>query len=254
MVQKRRILITGAAGKVGSTLWNAWEKEDKYALTLMDIKEIEGAKSRVERGDIRDYARMRELCKSQDVLVHLAYVSQQQMGKEPGEVTDIGASMLLFEAAREGGVRKIVYASTNHVTGWNERLSSPPRFSTGDQFRPDGWYGAMKGMAEIAGRYLVDAHEMRFTSIRIGSFSGKYEPSGLRHCSTLLTPRDCAQLFGLAVDYEGPVKYLITYGTSGNTAGYQLGFLDISPAVEVLGYKPQDNLIKRHLHEFSSEI
>jgi len=124
MVQKRRILITGAAGKVGSTLWNAWEKEDKYALTLMDIKEIEGAKSRVERGDIRDYARMRELCKGQDTLVHLAYVSQQQMGKEPGEVTDIGASMLLFEAAREGGVQKIVYASTNHVTGWNERLTS----------------------------------------------------------------------------------------------------------------------------------
>ena len=60
---------------------------------------------------------MRELCKDQNVVVHLALVTSEQFGKVPGEVTDIGASMLLFEAAREEGVQKIVFASTNHVTG-----------------------------------------------------------------------------------------------------------------------------------------
>lgn len=247
---KQRVLITGAAGKVGSALWHAWEKQDTYSLTLMDINPIEGAMSRVEQADIRDYAAMKELCKGQDVLVHLAYVRQDSLGKVLGEVSDIGASMTLFEAAREGGVQKTVYASTNHVSGWNERLCSPPRFSTGAQFRPDSWYGAMKGMAEIAGRYLVDAHGMRFISIRIGTFNGTSEPNGIRHCSTLLTPRDCVQLFGLAVDYDGPVKYLITYGRSANSDGYQQSYLDISAAVEVLGYQPQDNLVKTHLHKF----
>lgn len=247
---KQRVFITGAAGTVGTTLWQAWEKQDLYTLTLMDINPIENSTSRVERADIRDYAAMQELCQEQDVLVHLAYIRQDSLGKVPGEVSDIGASMNLFEAARECGVQKIVYASTNHVSGWNERLSSPPRFSTGDQFRPDGWYGAMKGMAEIAGRYLVDAHDMRFISIRIGSYNGTYEPNGLRHCSTLLTPRDCVQLFSLAIDYDGPVKYLITYGRSANTDGYQQGYLDISGAIEVLGYQPEDNLIKSHLHKF----
>ncbi len=250
MAQKQRVLITGAAGKVGSALWGAWEKEDKYTLTLVDLKVVDGAKSRVEQGDVRDYQRMRELCENQDVLVHLAFVPQVHLGKVPGEVTDIGASMLLFEAAREGGVQKIVFAATNHVTGWNENLNSPPRFSTSAQVRPDSWYGAMKGMTEIAGRYLVDAYDMRFISIRIGTFSGGYEANSLRACSTLLTPRDCAQLFGLAVDYEGPVKYLITYGRSGNATDYQLSFLDISAAVEILGYQPQDNLMKTHLHQF----
>ena len=91
----------------------------------------------------------------------LAYIRQDNLGIETGQVSDIGASMYLFEAARQCGVQKIVYASTNHVSGWNEKLSTPPRYSTGDQFRPDGWYGAMKGMAEIAGRYLVDAHNMQ---------------------------------------------------------------------------------------------
>ena len=173
---KQRVLITGAAGTVGTALWKAWEEQGTYTLTLTDINPIADANSRVVIADIRDYAAMQALCREQDVLVHLAYIRQDSPVKVPGEVSDIDASMNLFEAAREGGIQKIVYASTNHVSGWNERLNSPPRFSTGDQFRPDGWYGAMKGMAEIAGRYLVDAHGMRFISIRIGSFNGTYEP------------------------------------------------------------------------------
>lgn len=100
----------------------------------MDIRPIEGTKSRVERGDVRNYACMQKLCENQDVLVHLALVPRKHMGKVPGEVTDIGACMLLFEAAREAGIQKIVYASTNHVTGWNEKLSTPPRFSTANQY------------------------------------------------------------------------------------------------------------------------
>ena len=193
---KQRVLITGAAGKVGTALWQAWEKEDTYTLTLTDINPIPQAESRKVIADIRDYAAMKELCRDQDVLVHLAYIRQDSLGKNPGEVSDIGASMNLFDAARECGVQKIVYASTNHVSGWNERLNSPPRFSTGDQFRPDSWYGAMKGMAEITGSYLVDAHDMRFISIRIGTFSGTYQPEGIRHCSTLLTPaRLCPTLW-----------------------------------------------------------
>ncbi len=248
---KQRVLLTGAAGTVGSTLWQAWEKQDNYTLTLTDIKPIVNATSRVEQVDIRDYDAMQALCQEQDVLVHLAYLRHYSLGKIPDEVNDITVSMNLFDAARESGIKKIVYASTNHVTGWNERISSPPKLSTGDQFRPDGWYGAMKGMAEIAGRYLVDAHDMRFISIRIGSYNGTSEPKGIRHCSTLLTPRDCVQLFSLAVDCNGPVKYLITYGRSANSSGYQQSYLDIRGAVEVLGYKPEDNLVKTHLHKFS---
>ncbi len=247
---KLRVLITGAAGTVGTALWRSWEQQQLYTLTLTDINPIEASNSRIEQADIRDYVAMKELCHEHDVLVHLAYIRQNSLGKMPGEVSDIGASMNVFEAARECGIKKIVYASTNHVSGWNERLSSPPRFSTGDQFRPDGWYGTMKGMAEIAGRYLVDAHDMRFISIRIGSFNGTSEPNNIRHCSTLLTPRDCVQLFSLAVEYDGPVKYLITYGRSANSDGFQQSYLDISDAVEVLGYKPQDNLIETHLHKF----
>ncbi len=243
MTQKKRILVTGAAGSVGAALYTAWEAERRYELTLCDLRLPASKISRAQVADVRHYEQMQTLCQDQDVLVHLAYVPQRHLGKEAGEVSDIGASILLFEAAREAGIGKIVLASTNHVTGVNER-HVPARLSTGDQFRPDGWYGAMKGMAEIAGRHLVENCAMRFISIRIGSFTGRDTADSLRTCSTLLTPRDCVQLFTLAVDYEGPERYLITYGTSGNYSTHHPGFLDISAAVDVLGYQPQDNALR----------
>ena len=243
MSKDKRILLTGAAGSVGKTLYEAWETQERYDLTLCDLLLPDSQRSRCTVADIRDYQQMRALCQEQDVLVHLAYVPQKHLGKETGEITDIGASMLLFEAAREAGISTVVFASTNHVTGVNERRI-PARLSTGDQFIPDGWYGAMKGMAEIAGRHLVENCAMRFISIRIGSFTGRDRADSLRTCSTLLTPRDCVQLFTLAVDYEGPERYLVTYGTSGNYSTHHPGFLDISAAVDVLGYQPQDNAMR----------
>ena len=63
---KKRVLITGAAGTVGSALWQAWEKQDVYTLTLMDINPIVGANSRAGagrhsrlRGDARIVSRSR---------------------------------------------------------------------------------------------------------------------------------------------------------------------------------------------------
>ena len=243
MPKDKRILLTGAAGSIGKTLYEAWETQERYELTLCDLRLPDSLRSRSTVADVRNYQQMRMLCQEQDVLVHLAYVPQKHLGKETGEITDIGASMLLFEAAREAGISTIVLASTNHVTGVNERRV-PARLSTGDQFLPDGWYGAMKGMAEIAGRHLVENCAMRFISIRIGSFTGRDRADSLRTCSTLLTPRDCVQLFTLAVDYEGPERYLVTYGTSGNYGTHHPGFLDISAAVDVLGYQPQDNALR----------
>lgn len=247
MTSKPRVLLTGAAGRVGTALWQGWEAEDRFDLTLTDRRPIEGAHSRTEIGEIGDYAFIEKLCPNHDVLVHLAYLSSSNVGQDTLDLTDIGVSMRLFHRAHAAGIKKIVLASTNHVTGWNEHLRDPPIFSTTDQIMPDGWYGAMKGMAEVAGRNLVNTEDMRFISIRIGSFTGKSEVSSLRYSNTLLTPRDAVQLFGLAIEYEGPEKFFITYGASNNIDGDYRGFLDISPGIEKLGYKPQDHIAaERH--------
>ena len=243
MKYPKRVLVTGAAGSIGKTVCSAWKKSSKYTLTCCDIRKNKDVSYPIEFADFRNYNRMKQLCLDQDVLLHLAYIPQTNLGKHEHEISDISANIALFEAARESGVQRIVFASTNHVTGVNER-SVPVKLSTGDQFRPDSWYGAMKGMAEIAGRYLVDHSDMTFFSIRIGTFDGTNQADSIRTCSTLLSPRDCIQLFSCAIDYTGPEKYLITYGTSGNFSSHHIGYLDISEAISVLGYQPEDNMLK----------
>lgn len=247
MTTKPRVLLTGAAGSVGTALWQGWENEDRFDLTLTDYQPIADARSRTEIGLLDNYGFIERICANQDVLVHLAYRSPSNVGQDTLELTDIGLCMRLFHRAQAAGIKKIVFASTNHVTGWNEHLSDPPLFSTPDQIVPDGWYGAMKGMAEVAGRNLVNTEGMRFISIRIGTFTGKSDVDSLRLCSTLLTPRDAVQLFGLAIEYEGPQKFFITYGASNNIDGEFRGFLDITPGIEELGYRPQDPIAaERH--------
>lgn len=240
---KKRVMITGAAGRVGCALWRAWEADDRYELTLTDVVPIKGCQSRTAIGELTDPAFAAEVCADQDVVVALVYIKPQNVGETDAGMTDISMNMQLFELAHRAGVGKIVYASSNHATGWNEHLSDPPLFSTADQFNPDGWYGAMKAMAEIAGMNLVNIYDRRFISIRIGTFTTESEPNSLRLCSTLLAPVDAAQLFGLSVDYEGPKKFIITYGTSENTYDGNIGFLDISIAKQELGYRPQVNVM-----------
>jgi len=243
-IDKPRVLLTGAGGAVGTALRTVWQQEGRYELTLTDRKPVEDAQSTVKTGDICDYDFIQELVEGQDVLDDPVYLSQSNVGAREGTLTDIGLHMLLFESAVRAGVKKIVFASSNHASGWNER-QDPQVKHLPEHIRPDGWYGAMKGMAEVAGRWLVNGHGIHFTSIRIGSFGAEVSvPNSLRACSYCLSPADAAQLFGLAVDYDGPEKFLITYGASDNVYGEHEGFLDLTSAKEVLGYKPHDNIMQ----------
>ena len=232
--------MTGAAGLLGRCLWQAWEESGHYDLTLVDRLPIEGARSRVEVGDLFDRDFTGRICVGQDVVVALAYVPSEEATFDPGAGTDIGMNMQLFEACRRAAVGRLVFASSNHATGWNEQTRERPFLSSPDEYNPTGWYGAMKGMAELAGKALVNTAGMRFIGIRVGFFYGHGEPDSLRACEALLAPEDAVQLFGLAVDYEGQQRYLVTYGTS-ETGGH--GNLDIGPARRELGYRPAVDLV-----------
>ena len=238
-----RVVMTGAAGNVGTTLWGAWEEDDRYELTLADVRPVVGTSTRTRIGDLRDLEFMRRICQNQDVLVHLAFLRDETVGPDSEAMSDIGLSLALFETARQAGIGRIVFASTNKVNSGSQSQSGRPAYAA-DHYNPGSWYGAMKGMAELGGRMLVNACDMRFIAIRIGTYTGQTEPDNVRACGYLLSPRDCVQLFGLAVDYQGPEKLVVTYGTSGNSWGAHCGPLDIGPAIDLLGYRPQDNMMQ----------
>ena len=141
-----------------------------------------------------------------------------------------------YEACRNAGVKRVVFASTNHVTGLYEEegMYTTPEMPV----RPDSLYGASKAFGESLGRYYVDRYGLEVVCLRIGSFqpdSAVVERKSDRILSTWLSHRDCVQLVQRSI--EADVRFGIYYGISGNTRAYW----DLQNARRELGYAPQDN-------------
>jgi uronate dehydrogenase len=136
-----------------------------------------------------------------------------------------------YEAAHRAGVRKLVFASSNHATGYYEKEGT---YTTPEMpVRPDSYYGVSKVFGEAMGRYYADEHGLAAICLRIGSFQP--QPRGERQLATWISHRDMAQLVWRAI--EADVKFGVYYGISGNTRAYW----DLSNARSELGYAPEDD-------------
>jgi uronate dehydrogenase len=136
----------------------------------------------------------------------------------------------VFEAARLCGVKRIVFASSNHAFGCypiTESVSPalPPR--------PDSLYGVFKVLGETMLRNYYDRHAIRSVSLRIGTY--RPLPIDQRSLATWLSPGDVAQLVDLSLRHPDP-GCMVVNGYSNNT---RLKTHD--PNWAVLGYKPRDN-------------
>ena len=116
----KTILITGAAGDVGTHLRN--ELAGRYALRLSDIRPIKKL-ARGEtfvRGDVGRLSDMLRVSKGVDAIVHLGGFALEG----PWDMilrTNIVGCYNTFEAARLNGVKRILFATSNHATGFYRR-------------------------------------------------------------------------------------------------------------------------------------
>lgn len=228
---RKRALITGAAGRIGQAIRPYLRERYRLRLMIHHTPVTPEGDEEVVSADIEDLAAVEAAMSGVDAVVHLA---ANPSGRAPWEIvlgTNVVGTYNVFEAARRAGTRKIVFASTNHVTGWYERegIYTRPEMPV----RPDSLYGVSKAFGEALGRYYVDAFGLSVICLRIGSFQPK--PRNERMLATWLSPRDCAQLVWRGI--EADVPFGIFYGISGNTRRYW----DISSAQEVLGYRPEDD-------------
>ena len=118
----QRILITGAAGRIGKSLRQYLGKS--YKIRCLDIKPIPDAKD-VWLVDISDFKALHKAMKSVDVVIHLAGNPSLQQPWNHVYNSSIGGTYNVFEAARQSGISKIIYASSNHVSGWLEIEKEP---------------------------------------------------------------------------------------------------------------------------------
>jgi uronate dehydrogenase len=219
------VLITGAAGTIGSTV--AAGLADEFDLRLTDKGDA----------DLADPAAVDRVVRGAEAVVHLGAVADEAPFEQLAGPNLHGA-FHVFDAARRHGVRRVVYASSNRITGFEPVTR---RLAGDEPPRPDGLYAATKAWGEALGRLHADKYGIEVVSVRIGTFEP--EPSEPRSRYTWLSPGDAVRLFRAAL--TGAVDgYVCVYGASANARGYW----DLGPA-RALGYDPQDDAERYALGE-----
>ena len=183
-MQPRRVLITGARGRIGTVLRPAL-RDGLEELRLSDLSEPDDLVSpeTFVAADLTDQAAVQAAVDGVDAVVHLGAVPTET-AFEAIAGPNLHGAFHVFEACRRAGVRRVVYASSNHATG----MYAPGEPLDGAQPpRPDGLYGASKVWGEALGRLYVDKFGLEVVCLRIGSFQPR--PRERRELRDLAQPR-----------------------------------------------------------------
>jgi uronate dehydrogenase len=208
------VLVTGAAGRVASALRDL-DVFAGYAVRLVDLVPIRDPKPGevAVESDLSDPLQLQALMEGVDVVVHLAGIADEADFDSILE-HNIRTTYNVFEAARNAGVRRLVYASSNHVTGM---YPTDVQVDSGSPVRPDSLYGVSKVFGEAVARLYHDKWGLEVVCIRIGSM--RSVPEDRRQLRTWLSHGDAASLFRAAI--EGPqVGFVTVYGVSSNAEAW----------------------------------
>lgn len=225
-----RILLTGAAGGLGKALRERL-KANCNVLRLSDRLDFgpAGEREEVAVADLADADAVMSMMQGVDAIIHLGGVSVESPFNPILQANIIGAYNL-YEAARKQGVKRVVFASSNHVTGFYKQSET----ITADQpARPDGLYGLSKAFGEDLSRLYFDRYGIETACVRIGSSFP--EPRDRRMLATWLSFDDLHRLITACL--TTPVlAHTIIFGMSNNAVTWW----DNSRARHV-GYVPQDS-------------
>lgn len=251
----RRVLITGADGVIGGVVRRGLA--DRYSLRLLTHHPAE-FESIV--GDVTSLESIEPAFEGVDSVVHLAGDPHVSASWESVCDANVVGSRNVFEAAARAGVRRVVYASSNHAIGMYEVDGAPAIYSPEDsreyddrvEVRPDSPYGVSKVAAEALGRYYVEQHGLSVVALRIGAIRADDDPTTpidleaapwkklteadrtARHLAVWLSHRDCVSLVAAAI--EADVRWAIAYGVSDNPGR----FWSLEPGRRHLGWSPAD--------------
>ncbi len=224
----KTILMTGAAGGVGTFLRN--EFQGRYRLRLSDMTELDDCAGHEEfvAADLADLAATRKAVAGVDGIIHMGGYSVESDWDTILNANIIGAYNL-FEAARMEGVKRIVFASSNHAMGFYGRDETIDH----SHFpRPDSRYGLSKAFGEALGSLYADKYGAEVMSVRIGNVAA--QPGDVRLLSIWISPRDLAQLISIGLEHPD-IRFDVVYGMSDN----ERAWWDNSNAKR-LGYAPRD--------------
>ncbi len=225
----KTVLITGAAGDVGSHLRR--ELAGRYHLRLSDRKPITdlGPGEEFIEADIALMEGLDTVVRGVDAIVHLGGFSVEGPWEAILQANIIGTRNV-FETARVAGVKRILFATSNHAVGFYRRDETIDHEAYP---RPDSRYGVSKVFGEALGSLYAGKHDMEVFNMRLGNVNPR--PVDKRRLSIWISPRDLAQLVTIGIEHPD-IRFEIVYGVSGNRRSWY----DNSNA-QRLGYRPQDD-------------
>ena len=244
----KKVLITGMSGLIGGVLKDHLQALGGYELSALNRRPVEGVEC--FQADISDLAAIKPAFAGKDVVVHLAaYLGGDAWDQHLA--TNVVGTYNVYEAARQAGLKRVVFASSGAVVS---RLETVPPYEaivsrryeeapqewakvTHETVDPIGIYGAAKIWGESLGRHFSDEHGLSSLCVRIGRVTAKNRPIEGREFSVYLSQRDIAQMLQKCIDAPDDLKYGIFFATSNNKWGYR----DIEHPRRVLGYEPQDS-------------
>ncbi|WP_018238413.1 NAD(P)-dependent oxidoreductase [Ensifer sp. BR816] len=225
----KRLLVTGAGGGLGRYVRERL-KGPAEILRLSDVADLSpaGPGEEVMRCDLADRTAVDELVRDCDMILHLGAISVEANFDALLQANFLG-TYNLYEAARKAGVRRILFASSNHVIGFHpveERLDDTAAR------RPDSLYGVSKCFGEDLARLYFDKFGLETACLRIGSCFD--EPKDRRMLSTWLSPGDFISLITKLIAAPA-IGHLVLYGVSANRDAWWS-----NAHADFLGWQPQD--------------
>jgi len=224
----KNLLITGAAGDVGSRLRKLLKGVYPH-IRISDVRKPANIASGEEfiAADLADYEQVKAITAGIDGIGPLGGHSIEAPWDTIHKANIVGCYNL-FEAAYRSGVKRVVFASSNHAVGFYPR---DRKIGVDVTLRPDSRYGMSKAFGEAVGSLYADKHGLRVTCIRIGNVNDK--PLDKRRLSIWVRPEDLAQLVRIGLEHPD-IRFEIFYGASDNAASWW----DNSNA-QRFGYRPQ---------------
>jgi len=243
--QRRKVLVTGAAGNIGS--YFAEHSHQNYDLRLMIRgKDQEKNRETVDKlktwgevvvAELSDLDRLKELCRGVDTVLHLAANPSPNATWDSICADNITGTYHTFVAAKSAGCRRVIYASSIHaVSGYPADV----QVKTTEPVNPGDLYGVSKCFGEALARYMAEKEGVSAICLRIGAFQpheSAQADKGVAMMDAWVSRRDLNQLIEKCIDNE-TLQFAILHGLSDN----RFKRLDISDGRELVGYNPQDDL------------
>ncbi|MCS6865556.1 MAG: NAD(P)-dependent oxidoreductase [Gemmataceae bacterium] len=253
MRNPRIILITGAAGNMGRKLHQHWA--GRYELRLVD-RDPRGD-AQILCADLSHWGDWVEQFRGVDVVVHLAANPVAHQGWPELLGPNVDALIHVYHAALEGGVKRVILASSNHVLGGYqdevgirlrpETIPKPGlRYCIDGKLQDSTPYATAKLFGERLGYCLAQSHGLETIAVRLGWMwrDGKNIPANLPRERgewfrlMWLSDRDFLHLMDCCLSATISQKFLIVNGMSNNT-----GMMwDVDSTRQILGYQPLDDI------------